>query len=524
MRDYAVVANIKAEQKGIIDDVFDKGYEQGYHDGKLDGEAEKIEKLEKQFDDEKKAEYKRGYEQGRMSTLTIKDFEEIRRSQYDRGYKDACNDKDLITCKKSDELSDKAYKDGYNKGIHEVLTIDIFEGIKLAEYNKGYGAGYKDAYEVGKKDGQKAERMLLHEPLIKDLEEAYQKGLKHGQELRAEEVTCAEACGMKRAWDVARKILSRHGEGYDATDREVFGTDDVFSLSASEAVAKLEEWEKKQKENEKVDCNNTDCKNCINHNDCDYEDEWKLRRRGIVPAPPKEKQSEKSCKDCKYFYHGCHTLTCDYCKDFSLFEHKKEEQTEKNCENCKYNNREKTSYPCAACLRKIDGRHAMWEEKEDYVRDPTPEESKSVNDYIKSISEETGVTFNEKEEQTTTLCRKCIHAHNMHGNILTCDAVPCVIVDGHCDKYEEKQEETEKNVESIAVWDEVEDNLGNRMVITHIYSDDKYADADVIDADGRFRCMPLELLEKTGRHFCFQELLNAMKKDDVEEAETNENK
>ena len=22
---------------------------------------------------------------------------------------------------------------------------------------------------------------------------------------------------------------------------------------------------------EKIDCNNTDCKNCLNHNDCDYE-------------------------------------------------------------------------------------------------------------------------------------------------------------------------------------------------------------------------------------------------------------
>lgn len=98
--------------------------------------------------------------------------------------------------------------------------------------------------------------------------------------------------------------------------------------------------------------------------------------------------------------------------------------------------------------------------KEDYVRNATPEESKSVNDYIKSISEETGVTFNEKEEQTTTSCRKCIHAHNMHDNILTCDAVPCVIKDGHCEKYEEKQE-TELSEEAVEEFFAEARNCGN---------------------------------------------------------------
>lgn len=82
------------------------------------------------------------------------------------------------------------------------------------------------------------------------LKNAYDKGYKRGHEdglaLNQSDVNAAEACGMRRAWDVARKILSRHGEGYNATDKEVFGTDDVFSLSAFEAVSKLEAWEKKQ--------------------------------------------------------------------------------------------------------------------------------------------------------------------------------------------------------------------------------------------------------------------------------------
>ena len=324
MRDYAVVANIKAEQKGIIDDVFDKGYEQGYHDGKLDGEAEKIEKLEKQFDDEKKAEYKRGYADGKKEVAAELNFEK----GYDKGYEDGTKAKD---------------------------------GERGSIYYGGYSDGLKDGYE---------------------------KGLKHGQELRVKEAECAEACGMKRAWEAARKIYDIQNV---AMIKELFGADayyTIYNFTASEVVEKIEAWEKKQKENEKVDCNNTDCKNCINHNDCDYEDEWKLRRRGIVPAPPKEKQSEKSCKDCKYFYHGYFTIACFDCKDFSLFEHK-------------------------------------------------------------------------KEEQTTTLCRKCIHAHNMHDNILTCDAVPCVIEDGHCDKYEEKQE-TELSEEAVEEFFTEARNCGNQ--------------------------------------------------------------
>jgi hypothetical protein len=50
-----------------------------------------------------------------------------------------------------------------------------------------------------------------------------------------------------------------------------------------------------------------------------------------------------------------------------------------------------------------------------------------------------------EKKQTPTLCRKCIHAHDMHDSILTCDAVPCVIDDGHCDNYEEKTEKTCEN-------------------------------------------------------------------------------
>lgn len=103
-------------------------------------------------------------------------------------------------------------------------------------FNKGYAQGYGDC---------KVE--LTTEESNVFYKEGYDQGLRHGEELKVKAVNCAEICGMQRAWNVARKIISRHGEGYDATDVEVFGTDDVFGLSAYEAIEKLETWEKKQR-------------------------------------------------------------------------------------------------------------------------------------------------------------------------------------------------------------------------------------------------------------------------------------
>lgn len=390
MRNYAVLEGMKRHQKTVLDDAFNKGYEQGYRDGKLNAKVEKFEELKKELDDEKKAEYKRGYEHGRMSMLTIKDFEEIRRSQYDKGYED---------------------------------------GKKL---------NMNDAYEVGFIQGKKTAEEFNERKAMDEFNKGYHKGLQHGQELRAKEAECAEACGMKRAWEVARKILSRHGEGYDATDMEVFGTDDVFSLSASEAVAKLDEWEKKQERY---------CYNCGQPRD--YKNSC---------IPYKEGKCDKSHKAWI----------------------PKQEETEKNCDKCKHDN----------VASGIDG---------------------TCYECIKGVRDN-------YEEKTEKSCEKCRH------DGFTCDSCEDMSKFEEVGQLKEKQDAPEMNVESIAVWDEVEDNIGNRTVVTHIYSDDKYANADVIDADGCCSCMPLELLEKTGRRFCFQELLNAMKKDDVEEAETNENK
>lgn len=154
MKNYAVLEDMKRHQKKVLDDAFNKGYDQGYHDGKL----ENIEKLEKSLDAEKESEYQRGYEQGRRSTITIKDFEEY-----------------------------------------------------------------------------------------------YRKGFKHGQELRAKEAECAEACGMKRAWDAAKKIvLSAGNGGYSAdTVMKLFGMtyhDVLVSASPLRVIEKIEAWEKQEQD------------------------------------------------------------------------------------------------------------------------------------------------------------------------------------------------------------------------------------------------------------------------------------
>jgi hypothetical protein len=245
---------------------------------------------------------------------------------------------------------------------------------------------------------------------------------------------------------------------------EVFGTDDVFSLSASEAVAKLDEWEKKQ-ERYCYNCGQPrDCKNsCIPYKEgkCD-----KSHKAWI----PKQEETEKKCENCKWMELDCNNPAI--CKDMALYEPK------------------------------------------------DIEEDVKVGDTIRTIKDKDYLNIELFPIGTIGRVIKI----ESEGNFLRYK----VRVGNECWVYSRdmfeviNQDAPEMNVESIAVWDEVEDNLGNQMVVTHIYSDGKDANADVIDANGCFRCLPVELLEKTGRRFCFQELLNAMKKDDVEEAETNE--
>lgn len=94
----------------------------------------------------------------------------------------------------------------------------------VTAYDKGYEQGY---VEGQKHDLEHTENIVRsHEKCKSVLEAEYERGLND-------------------AWMCAKKIISKNGEGYNATDLEVFGVDDGFELSALEAVERLKEYEKK---------------------------------------------------------------------------------------------------------------------------------------------------------------------------------------------------------------------------------------------------------------------------------------
>jgi hypothetical protein len=79
---------------------------------------------------------------------------------------------------------------------------------------------------------------------------AYDRGYRQGRddewaETQAKQKENEYERGLNDAWMCAKKIISKNGEGYNATDLEVFGVDDGFELSALEAVERLKEYEKK---------------------------------------------------------------------------------------------------------------------------------------------------------------------------------------------------------------------------------------------------------------------------------------
>ena len=94
----------------------------------------------------------------------------------------------------------------------------------VTAYDKGYEQGY---VEGQKHDLEHTENIVRsHEKCKSVLEAEYERGLND-------------------AWMCAKKIISKNGEGYNATDLEVFGVDDGLELSALEAVERLKEYEKK---------------------------------------------------------------------------------------------------------------------------------------------------------------------------------------------------------------------------------------------------------------------------------------
>lgn len=112
---------------------------------------------------------------------------------------------------------EKAYDKGYDQGYND-CKVELLEDEAKCHYQEGYNDGYR-------------------------------KGVERGKEARVAEADCAYQCGMKRAWEAARKIvLSPKEGGLEATTvREIFGMpyeSALMKYSAKNAIEMIEAWEK----------------------------------------------------------------------------------------------------------------------------------------------------------------------------------------------------------------------------------------------------------------------------------------
>ena len=133
------------------------------------------------------------------------------------------------------------------------------------------------AWELGQKLGELAEDAY---------KQGYSNGIKDGNindGTFSEKVNEAYNNGLNDAWEAARKVASFTEREYCKIFERDFKNGVLGRIVPTEAIQKLRESEKQNadtviniqmgEQSDKVDCDNTDCKNCINHNDCDYEDQ-----------------------------------------------------------------------------------------------------------------------------------------------------------------------------------------------------------------------------------------------------------
>ena len=152
--------------------------------------------------------------------------------------------------------------------------------------------------------------------------QGYSDGLADGNinsGLFADKVREAYNNGLEDAWECARKLLYE-----DSLSRDILtelGADTfcgvIQNCSASEAIAKLKEYEEQKK------------------------------------------QSEKSCKDCKHSNNGMPNFKSGRCEACyyderiggnCLFEKKQtEEKTDKSCESCRFVDLTEHEFPCSVC-------------------------------------------------------------------------------------------------------------------------------------------------------------------------------
>lgn len=137
-----------------------------------------------------------------------------------------------------------------------------------------------------------------------------------------EALTIGYEAGLEDAWECARKILFDESLPRDIlTDLGVNTFCGIIQdYTASEAIAKIKEYEEKKEQ---------------------------------------QKQSDKSCKDCKHGINGMPNFRSGRCEACyyderiggnCLFEEKQtEEKTDKSCESCRFADLQEYEYPCSTC-------------------------------------------------------------------------------------------------------------------------------------------------------------------------------
>lgn len=194
----------------------------------------------------------------RLTPCTEPDLDAAKKEAYQQGHKDGYNKHDI----------EKIRKQGYDKGLDDIgnaLRLLLFQ---YSNYTLQTIFGYDTARAVVEhfEGSEIVARIRCYEGSVKqDVEtirkEAYAEGYKEGMQLSIDDAKLKESYqqGLSDAWWYMQKILLPSwlgGYGGDVI-REIFEIEEnhnidevVLNYSASEAIEKIREYERKQEESE----------------------------------------------------------------------------------------------------------------------------------------------------------------------------------------------------------------------------------------------------------------------------------
>lgn len=158
----------------------------------------------------------------------------------------------------------------------------------------------------------------------------YNQGFEEGKNYYIQKHDNAYNKGLEDAWECARKIFHMSASELIFTFGRVSGWVD---LSASEAMAKLKEYEKQQRQEWEDDFENKQLEQLCNHLE-------------------QQKKIEKSCDNCGHrFDVSCEILDEGECciNESRWIPKQTEEKTNKSCDNCRFVDLMEHEFPCCDC-------------------------------------------------------------------------------------------------------------------------------------------------------------------------------